>query len=542
MTKHERRKVLTFSLLAIVGFFVFGVLANVTIGRYQDNTLKTVAAVVDPDHHPDKMADVYLVDLHGSSMRARDLRSHTVSGHTAQPGEYDTIHPNGKAERVYFHRYGTQLYALTQPRRTVFNVAPAIMWLAIAIYWGGFAGLMLWRRHRMDALDDEIDALTRVLDQTTAGVASQALLLTPHSRLYPLALAAGRTRKTLVATRQQAHVRRDRFQQLMANLPQGIMLIDAGRAVTMHNPALAEILGAPVANGPHPYVDDVKSAPLIAMIESVLRNGEPQRAEVSITATQRAVDVNVLGIEGKDGQQALVILYDLTYLRSVEQAQQDFVANVSHELKTPITAISGFAETLLAGAQDDPAARERFLKIIAKESQRLSQLVTDILTLQRGAADSRIETLNIAQVIDGIVTNLAAPIKQRRLTVDVNIPADMAVTVDRNAFLQIIRNLIDNAAFYNRDDGRITIRARRDQKHLVLTVADTGEGIDPDEQARIFERFYRVDKARSRHNGGTGLGLAIVREAALSLGGDVQVTSIPGQGSEFRVVIPVTFT
>lgn len=542
MTKHERRRQIGFGLLAIVGFFVLAGIGHLLVGHYQDQTLRTVAAVVSPDHHPAKMGDVHLVDLDGDSLRARDLRTHTVSGHVVNAGQYDTIHPHGRAERVYYHEYAGKMYALTQPQKTVLSVAPAMMWLSIFLYWGSVVAALVWRRRRMIAFAQEVEAMANSVEQAAAGEAAQNLLLTPNARLYPLALAVGRLRQTLDHSRRQSDERRARFQLLMANLPQGVMLINRERQVMMHNPALAEILGVPVSTAPHPYVTNIKNAALVDMIETVLKTGKTQRTELTIAGTQRAVDATVLGIAAAEGKQALVILYDLTYLRTVEQAQQDFVANVSHELKTPVTAISGFAETLLAGAADDPATRTRFLDIILRESQRLTQLITDILTLQRGAANRHVETLNVAQVVAGVVTNLSAPIKARRLTVTTDIAPELAVAVDREAFLQIVRNLVDNAAFYNQDDGTITVRAMRVDNGLRLSVTDTGVGIPDAAQARIFERFYRVDKARSRHNGGTGLGLAIVAEAVHRLGGEIAVASQMGMGSTFTVTLPVTFT
>ncbi|KMO54300.1 histidine kinase, partial [Lacticaseibacillus rhamnosus] len=221
--------------------------------------------------------------------------------------------------------------------------------------------------------------------------------------------------------------------------------------------------------------------------------------------------------------------------------QLDFVGNVSHELKTPVTAISGFAETLLSGAKNDPATLDKFLKIIFDESKRLTQLINDILTLSRPESNQTVQAqVPLKKLVDDALRNLAKVIKDKQIRVEVAIAPDLQVVTDERKLTQIVRNLLNNAVFYNRLAGHVTITAQVVEGHLSLAVADTGIGIPETEQARIFERFYRVDKARSRHNGGTGLGLAIVSELVKSMDGQVAVSSQVGVGSTFTVTLPVS--
>ncbi|MDN6608135.1 MAG: ATP-binding protein, partial [Lacticaseibacillus paracasei] len=228
------------------------------------------------------------------------------------------------------------------------------------------------------------------------------------------------------------------------------------------------------------------------------------------------------------------------YLRQVEKMQLDFVGNVSHELKTPVTAISGFAETLLGGAKNDPATLDRFLGIIYDESKRLTQLINDILTLSRPDSNQNVAaSVALKKLVDDALHNLAKVIQDKQIRVEVAITPDLLVVTDERKLTQIVRNLLNNAVFYNRLAGHVTISAQVVDHQLSLAVADTGIGISETEQARIFERFYRVDKARSRHNGGTGLGLAIVAELVKSMDGHVAVHSQVGVGSTFTVTLPV---
>ena len=242
------------------------------------------------------------------------------------------------------------------------------------------------------------------------------------------------------------------------------------------------------------------------------------------------------------GSCALLVLHDVTSFKRLEQIRKDFVANVSHELKTPLTAIRGAVETLLDGALNDPAHNRSFVESIAEEAGRLHNLVDDLLVLtqieSRPTALKR-ERVAIRPFLEELVSRYQALAKARGVTLALK-EADPKDVLDanRNQLAQAIGNLLDNAIKYNRPSGQVSIRATGGQGGVRIEVEDTGIGIPLEDLPRIFERFYRVDKARSRQTGGTGLGLSIVKHVAESHGGSVSVESRLGHGSCFVLIFP----
>ncbi|WP_173581552.1 two-component system histidine kinase PnpS [Lacticaseibacillus camelliae] len=383
--------------------------------------------------------------------------------------------------------------------------------------------------------------MTSNLARIEAGGAPEPIILTPDSPF----LAMGKQIESLHAATQtlqsQVEIRQATFGRLIDHLPLGVMLLDANRQVLLANSAMAELVGHPIQETKHDYFDDIKTYRLARMIEHTYRNQKTHHKELTMLNTQKSVDASVIALNrGTAELQVLVILYDVTYLRQVEQMQLDFVGNVSHELKTPVTAISGFAETLLAGAKDDPKTLDQFLQIIYDESSRLTQLITDILTLSRpDSGQAQAKAVNVLDLVNDALKSLKQPIAEKGLEVKTDVPKDLTITTVPAKFSQVVRNLLNNAVFYNRKDGVVTVTATADEKNLKLSVQDTGIGIAENDQERIFERFYRVDKARSRHNGGTGLGLAIVHDMVMQLGGEVTLASQVGVGSTFTVSLPL---
>ena len=542
MNKHERNTLMTFSLLAIVGFFALLAIASASIRSGQDKSMRTLASTITTRQQLPRKSGVHLVILDGDSFRARDIRTHTVSGGVAKPGAFDTIHPHGKTERLYYFRLHGQLTAITQAKKTVWSADPLVLLIFVVLYWTAFILFVGVRVKRWREFKGEITSIATIIGQMGRNEPTQSLLLTPNSRLYPITDELEALAKVMTATNLAAQQRRDRFQLLMGNLPQGVLLFDRNQQTSMANHAASEILGRPIADDSHPYIDDIKDYQLAKMIDGCFKNGKNKHAEMVIGATQRPVDVNVVSVGAVNDRQVLIILYDLSYVRSLQQVQTDFIGNVSHELKTPVTAIGGFAETLLDGAQDDPATREKFLKIILHESKRLSSLVSDILTLQKGALNAHAENINYTEFMHNLSQPFTKKLTKRSIRLDFDLPHNLIVTADRRLLTQVFRNLLENAINYNHDGGHVLIRAVADGKNITTTVSDNGVGIAPDEQSRIFERFYRVDKARSRDHGGTGLGLAIVQEAVTELGGTITIESDLGKGSNFTVVLPISFT
>src|SRR5206468_5833290 len=272
-------------------------------------------------------------------------------------------------------------------------------------------------------------------------------------------------------------------------------------------------------------------------VHAVLRGGPPQVLEIT-AGTGRILQVHVAPVPSVSGgiDSVVAVFHDLTDIRRTEKMRRDFVANVSHEFKTPLTSIRGYAETLLSGAKDDPTIAPDFLRTIETNAKYLEALVNDLLTLARLEAEvpAKMERVSLRSIINEQIESRKNAILERNIDVTVNCP-DVEIQADRSRLSTAVSNLIDNAIHYNRPGGAIRISAEQQNGTLNVSVADSGHGIPSDELQRIFERFYRVDKSRTRESGGTGLGLSIVKHAIESQGGTITVTSRVGSGSIFTI-------
>jgi two-component system, OmpR family, phosphate regulon sensor histidine kinase PhoR len=250
----------------------------------------------------------------------------------------------------------------------------------------------------------------------------------------------------------------------------------------------------------------------------------------------RTSPINLGGAPGAVG-----IFYDVTEIEKLETVRQEFLSNVSHELRTPLTAIIAFVETLEDGAIEDSENNRRFLGVIHKNADRMHRLIDDILTLssiEAGRISVDIRQVDISSLIDDITTNVSAKAGARKIQIHAPIPSGSFVFADRSRLDQMITNLVDNAVKFNRSGGKIEISLKSPGDCDHITVKDEGEGISSEHLPRIFERFYRTDRARSREIGGTGLGLAIVKHLARLHGGEITVSSALGKGSAFTITLP----
>ena len=332
---------------------------------------------------------------------------------------------------------------------------------------------------------------------------------------------------------------------ILGSMVEGVAVVNASERLLFANEGFAEILelDAPPKSG-SPLLEAVRQTELLEAVRAVLE-GEPRVQAEIITGTlrQRFFAVTVASVRAMEASGAVIVLHDITDLRKLERVRRDFVANVSHEFKTPLTAIQGFAETLLAGAIDDPRNRIRFLQIILEHSRRLARLTDDLLELSKMDADRldlELDRLSVSQFVQTCLETTQRAAAEKNLHVSADLHGSLPdIVADRRRLAEVLQNLLDNAIQYTPAGGRIAVSASSAGDEVAFTVSDTGIGIPKADQARIFERFYRVDVARSREVGGTGLGLSIAKHLVEAHGGRIWVESEVGQGSKFHFTVPV---
>ncbi|GHP15161.1 two-component sensor histidine kinase [Lentilactobacillus fungorum] len=330
---------------------------------------------------------------------------------------------------------------------------------------------------------------------------------------------------------------------ILSSLPVGIMVIDSSHDVIFSNHKMAAMLAKPILNQVHPYTQDIRNYQLLSLIDNVFDNHQSQQAEVrSVSDPSTTWDTSVLFNQLENDFHILVIIYDISDLINVKQMQIDFLRNASHELKTPITAISGFTKTLLDGAMDDRKSLVEFLKIIDQQSEQLASLVQDVLTIShiQNGRDYQYKVIHLRTFIDSELTSYQSIAKGQQITINNHVLDGVKVNTDTKMLTRILRNLVSNAIKYNRKDGEINIDYAANDSYWELRVADTGIGIAQKDVSRLFERFYRVDDSRTKQKvSGTGLGLSIVKELVDAIGGTIQVKSQRGVGSTFTVKFPI---
>ncbi len=371
----------------------------------------------------------------------------------------------------------------------------------------------------MDHGDDELSDLARTLNETAAHLDSSI--------------------RTLTEERNQSAA-------ILRSMAEGVAVVGSDQRLIFCNEAFSHVLsisGSGLVG--RPIVEAIRQSDLLESILKALAGNESVRTEFVI-GTLRTRSFSVTAAPVRTGgviRGAVMVLHDISEIRRLERARRDFVANVSHEFKTPLTAIQGFAETLLAGAVEDGENRIRFLDIIRNNSLRLGRLTDDLLKLsQIEAGKVQIETraIPVAELIEPCVETARLQAQPRGLMLQADYRQNLPkVKGDLVSLQEVLQNLLDNAVRYTPSGGKVTVRAEAQNGEVVISVSDTGIGIPKADQERIFERFYRVDAARSRELGGTGLGLSIAKHLVEANGGRIEVQSELGKGSTFSIHLPL---
>ncbi len=332
---------------------------------------------------------------------------------------------------------------------------------------------------------------------------------------------------------------------LFNSMGEGVLILDPHGHIQLVNRSLEKLFDLQADIRGRTVLEAFRLGSLQELAQQTGLGNEMVESDLELPGLQgRCLRVNAANILNGEGQSQGVILvfHDLTRLRQLENTRRDFVANVSHELRTPLSMIKGYVETLLDGAKDDPAVAEKFLHIIDKHADRLTFLIEDLLTLSQlesGQVALNLQDVSLHRVAQRVVEDLSSRATARGIRVLNQIPEDLTARVDADRLQQVFSNLLDNAIKYGHRDGEVVLASTASaESSIEISVRDDGPGIPVGSLGRVFERFYRVDKARSREQGGTGLGLAIVKHIVQLHGGEVGVQSELGKGTTFRIRLP----
>jgi two-component system, OmpR family, phosphate regulon sensor histidine kinase PhoR len=362
-----------------------------------------------------------------------------------------------------------------------------------------------------------------------------------EEELAALALALNRLAETAEAQFEAVRAERDQLKAILASMAEGVLVVGADGRALLANPAFCKLFDLSGEVSGLTILELLRQPELARIVEDTLRLGQPQAGQIDLQSPERRTLLLASAALAGGERGAVVVARDTTELTRVADMRRDFVGNVSHELKTPLAAIRGFAETLRDGALDEPPVARRFTDRILEQCRRLQALLDDLLTLSRleTVALREREPVDLDLIVRHAVDTLAPLAREKRVHVEMVDQEIPAVLGEADAIERLALNLLENAIKYNRPDGRVTVLLSENGPDVLLEVSDTGIGIAPESLPRIFERFYRVDKGRAREEGGTGLGLAIVKHVAQAHGGQVDVESRLGRGTTFRVRLPV---
>ncbi|NRF92215.1 PAS domain S-box protein [Paenibacillus frigoriresistens] len=413
------------------------------------------------------------------------------------------------------------------------------------------AGIVSYRIAK--GITHPIEKMTKVAQQITNMNYQSRVPTYNNDEVGQLGQAINRMSESLQQQMARIQENERRLQGVMENMMSGIMMIDREERIILLNPAAEYILGFSSQELLGKKYNEAKQQyEFTKLIQECIESQDPIRDEmVFYYPAERILDIHLSPIAHEDEEWSgvLIVIHDITAVRRLERMRSEFVANVSHELKTPIAAVKGFAETLLAGALNDKETAVSFLQIIFDESERLNRLIGDILELSK--IESKRIPMNFSPIylpefLERSLSVLRKEAEKKHIELSMQVDDDIYIEADEDRLRQIIINLLSNGITYTHDGGKVKVRAEPldknadgDYERLRLIVSDTGMGIPKKDLPRIFERFYRVDKARSRSSGGTGLGLSIVKHLVELHKGTIRVDSEVGAGTRFTIELPV---
>jgi two-component system phosphate regulon sensor histidine kinase PhoR len=418
-----------------------------------------------------------------------------------------------------------------------------IVWTAALVTAGVALFLAFWLARRISR---PIQELTAGAERIAAGNYGHKVYALGHDELAILGRAFNHMSERLDEQFAQLVEDRQQLRMILGGMVEGVVALDAQQRIVFANERAASLLGfsskGVVGRG---LWEVARRSGLQEVVQRALAVPDPYQEELRWSGPRaRSLTIHAARLPGLPPRGAVLVLHDTSELRRLERLRQDFVANVSHELKTPLSVIKACVETLIAGAAAEPEHRGMFLQQIHDQAERLHSLILDLLSLARIEAGTEVfefKDVPLAPIAAACVERHRARAESRKQHLEAGPSPDgeeVTAWADEEAVHQILENLVDNALKYTPEGGRIEVHWRADSDHVCLEVEDSGIGIPEADLPRIFERFYRVDKARSRELGGTGLGLAIVKHLVQALHGNVQAESRVGEGTKFMVRLP----
>jgi two-component system phosphate regulon sensor histidine kinase PhoR len=413
---------------------------------------------------------------------------------------------------------------------------PLIVGLSLALSWA--VGRSVGR---------SMQRLKEAAERLASGDFSERLRVPDHLEMAETADAFNTMAENVETTIVSLKRRNNEQEAVLTSMVEGVLAVDSDQRVISVNAAAAKLLGAgPTEIEGRGLQEVIRNADLRRFVTNALTCDRPVEGNLILrSARDRVLQANGTALRDAYGRclGAVIVLNDVSRLRQLENLRRDFAANVSHELRTPITSIKGFVETLLDGALASPHDAQRFLNIIGRQADRLSTIIEDLLSLSRieketDSGDISLAVGRLDKVLQAAVNDCSAQAAERNIQVVLECSNDVSARMKADLLEQAVVNLLDNAIKYSEPGKQVWVRGYREEHLATIAVKDQGSGIAEEHHSRLFERFYRVDKARSRKLGGTGLGLAIVKHIALAHRGQVSVESALGKGSTFLIRLP----
>ncbi|WP_430609816.1 ATP-binding protein [Enterococcus sp. DIV0876] len=488
--------------------------------------------------------DTYDRTLHENRANRPEVKAILRGSNVGQSlRESDTLHEELLYVAVAIKEDGnlTQILRIAEPTAAFFAKSQSIERSILIVYmlFCLFVSILIF--HTLRQRNRPVQTILPVIKKMISSPDQQAIIMqeTPeHDELYQminqLSEQMSQTYRAYAASEAQLY-------DLLGELMIGVFIIDEEDRLLLLNPTMQDQLGIDhLPSLPVPFTEVIHDTQLIQLIYQFSEHTPILHAETTLSSDRpRVLDITLRSFQEN---QRIGLAYDLTRIRQLEKMQKDFVGNVSHELKTPVTSLIGFTETLLDGAKEDPETLQAFLEIIQKDAYRLKNLIQEIIQLSKNSDSFAYEnqTIDVAALVASICQTYKTVADQKQLTFEVHGPTKLTIASKLELLQPIVKNLIENAVTYAKQGGNITLSYKMTNAQLILQVADQGIGIAEEDQERIFERFYRVDKARARNSGGTGLGLAIVKDYTTILGGTISVDSFPNIGTTFTLTLPTT--